>query len=59
VILSLLIPLPLIPIIYFTSKKSFMGEFTNRKVTTSVAVLFAIVILSFNAYLLLQPLLGA
>jgi manganese transport protein len=56
VILSLLIPLPLIPIIYFTSRREFMGEFVNRRVTTVFAVLFAGVILLFNGYLLLTAL---
>src|SRR5256886_11990445 len=29
VILSLMIPLPMIPLVYFTSKKTFMGDFVN------------------------------
>ncbi|MBI4235204.1 Nramp family divalent metal transporter [Candidatus Peregrinibacteria bacterium] len=52
VILSLLIPLPLIPIIYFSAKKSIMGELVNKKVTTFFALLFGVVILAFNGYLL-------
>ncbi len=52
VALSLLIPLPLIPILVFTSDKSIMGELVNKKVTTIIAIIFAIVILSFNFYLL-------
>jgi len=54
IILSLLIPLPLVPIIYLTSRKDTMGEFVNRRVTTFVAVAFALLILAFNAYFLLQ-----
>ncbi|MFX1484008.1 MAG: Nramp family divalent metal transporter [Promethearchaeota archaeon] len=57
IILSLLIPLPLIPIIYLTSKRGIMGPFANRKITTVVAVAFALLILSFNAYFLLQTFL--
>lgn len=57
VILSLLIPLPLIPIIYLTSKKAIMGQFVNRRVTTIVALAFASLILAFNAYFLLQVFL--
>jgi manganese transport protein len=53
VMLSLLIPLPLIPIIYLTSKNEIMGEFVNRRITTTVAMIFAGVILAFNGYLLL------
>ena len=52
VALSLLIPLPLIPILMFTSNKSIMKELVNKKMTTITAIIFAIVILSFNFYLL-------
>ncbi|MFH0927170.1 MAG: Nramp family divalent metal transporter [Candidatus Micrarchaeota archaeon] len=52
VVLSLMIPLPLIPLIYYSSKKEIMGELANRKITTYVASIFAIVILLLNAYLL-------
>jgi len=52
VALSLLIPLPLIPILIFTSDKSIMKELVNKKMTTIIAIIFAIVILSFNFYLL-------
>ncbi len=33
VVLSLMIPLPMIPLVYYTSKKKFMGEFVNRNST--------------------------
>ena len=52
VALSLLIPLPLIPILIFTSDKSIMNELVNKKMTTIAAIIFAIIILSFNFYLL-------
>lgn len=54
VALSLLIPLPLIPLIYYSSKREIMGEFTNTKFTTMLAYLFAVIILIFNGYLLYQ-----
>ena len=54
VALSLLIPLPLIPLIIYTSNKNVMKELVNRKITTIFAVIFALVILGFNAYLLYQ-----
>lgn len=59
VTLSLLIPLPLIPLIIFTSDKKIMGEFVNRKRTTITAVIFGAVILIFNLYLLYQFLSGS
>ena len=52
VALSLLIPLPLIPIIMFTADKKIMGSLVNRKITTVVALIFGLVIIGFNAYLL-------
>ncbi len=52
VVLSLLIPLPLIPILLFSADKEIMGELVNKKYTTVVAWIFAAVILAFNFYLL-------
>jgi manganese transport protein len=52
VVLSLLIPLPMVPLIYFTAKRSYMGEFVNRKSTTAVALAFGAIILAFNVLLL-------
>jgi manganese transport protein len=53
VILSLMIPLPMVPLVYYTSKKKFMGEFVNRNVTTVVALVTVSLILGFNTYLIL------
>ena len=52
VVLSLLIPLPLIPIIYFSSKRDVLGEITNKKVTTNIAWLCGLAIICLNIYLL-------
>ncbi len=52
VVLSLLIPLPMIPLIYYTSKKKFMGEFVNRNLTTILAFVVGAIIIAFNLYLL-------
>jgi len=56
VILSLMIPLPMIPLVYFTSKRKFMGDFVNRRRTIIVAVVTVALIMSFNVYLLLTYL---
>ena len=56
VALSLLIPLPLIPLIYYSADKRLMGVFVNKKVTTVLATIFALIILAFNGYLLYQAL---
>jgi manganese transport protein len=54
VILSLMIPLPMIPLIIISTDKTLMNEFVNRKITTAVAIVFAGIILVFNSYLLVN-----
>jgi manganese transport protein len=56
VILSLMIPLPMIPIVYYTSKRKFMGEFVNTHATTVVALVTVGLILTFNTYLILTSI---
>lgn len=52
VVLSLMIPLPMIPLLYYTARRRIMGDFVNGKATTVMAVTSAAVILGFNAFLL-------
>ena len=52
VALSILIPLPIIPLVILTKNKALMGQFVNRKITTVVASLFVGIIVILNAYLL-------
>ena len=54
VILSLMIPLPMIPLVIISRNKTLMGEFVNRNITTVLSIVFVVVILSFNSYLLLN-----
>jgi len=56
VILSFLIPLPLVPLIMFTSDRRLMREFVNRHITTILAIVCAAVIVGLNAYLILTSL---
>jgi manganese transport protein len=56
VVLSFLIPLPLIPLIIFTMDKKLMGPFVNRKSLTAVALLFCGIIIAFNIYILVLTL---
>ncbi|MDV3292811.1 MAG: Nramp family divalent metal transporter [Nitrososphaerales archaeon] len=56
VILSLMIPLPMIPLIVYTSRRNVMGEFVNRKITTILGALAAATIISLNIYLLYTTL---
>jgi manganese transport protein len=52
VILSLMIPLPMIPLVYYTSKKKFMAGFVNRRSTLVLAIITVGLILVFNSFLL-------
>ncbi len=52
-ILSLLIPLPMIPLVYYTSKKKVMGTLVNRRTTIILALLIVILIFAFNLYLII------
>lgn len=54
VILSLLIPLPIIPLVILTRNKKLMDEFVNRKITTIVASIFVGIIVAFNSHMLLS-----
>ena len=54
VILSLMIPLPMIPLVIISRNKTLMGEFVNRNITTVLSMVFVGIILSFNSYLLLN-----
>jgi len=52
VILSLMIPVPMIPLVYYTSKKKFMGSLVNRRILIILALITVVLILFFNTYLL-------
>ncbi|MGA2790130.1 MAG: Nramp family divalent metal transporter [Candidatus Bathyarchaeia archaeon] len=56
VVLSFLIPLPLIPLIIFTMDRKLMGNFVNRKSLTAIALLFCGIIIAFNIYILVLTL---
>src|SRR5262249_43644753 len=54
VVLSLVLPVPVIARVTFTRRRSLMGEFVNRRLTSAVAGLAAAVILVLNVVLLVQ-----
>ncbi len=54
VILSLLIPLAIIPLVIFTADRKMMGQLVNRKITTIVSVLFTAMIIGFDSFLLVS-----
>lgn len=58
VFLSLMLPLPLLPLWKFSSDRNLMGALVNRRVTTIFSAVFIIVILSLNVLLLYFTLGG-
>jgi manganese transport protein len=58
VILSIVLPFPVIALIYFTQKKDLMGVLTNKRMTTVLASLFAVIILGLNIWMVIQFLMG-
>jgi manganese transport protein len=56
VVLSIALPVPMIALVIFTSRRDIMGRFTNPRLTIIAAVIGASIVLSLNAILLLQIL---
>jgi manganese transport protein len=56
-ILSLLIPIAVIPVVLLTMNKKLMGEFVNRKITTIVALACVGIVLIFNILSLISQTL--
>ena len=56
VFLSILIPLPMIPLIWYTSRRKIMGSFVNRRTMTILALAVGAVIIALNIALLYTSL---
>ena len=56
VVLSFGIPFALVPLVWLTARRSVMGAWVNRRVTTAAAVLVAIAVTALNAWLVLDLL---
>ncbi len=54
VVLSLVLPIPMIALVLFTRRRDIMGEFANSRLIDVVAIAGSAVILALNAVLLLQ-----
>jgi manganese transport protein len=52
VFLSVLIPLPMIPLIWYTARKKTMGPYVNRRMMTIVALFVGSVIVVLNIALI-------
>jgi len=54
VILSLILPIPVLALVYFTRRRDVMGTLANRRGTTILALACAAIILLLNVVLLYQ-----
>jgi manganese transport protein len=54
VVLSMVLPIPMIALVLFTRRRDIMGAFVNSRLTDMVAITGSAVILALNALLLLQ-----
>lgn len=54
VVLSLVLPVPVIALVIFTRRRAIMGEFANSRLTDVAAVAGTAIILALNVILLLQ-----
>src|SRR5215470_1091242 len=53
VVLSLVLPVPMIALLIFTARRDIMGRFANRRATNAAALAAALVVLTLNVVLLL------
>lgn len=58
VVLSMVLPIPVVALTYFTSRRGLMGSLVNRKSTILVATTCSVVIILLNLLLLYQTLGG-
>lgn len=58
VVLSIVLPMPVLSLIYFTRRKDIMGVLANKRFVTVLAAVSAVIILSLNAWMLYQFIIG-
>jgi manganese transport protein len=54
VVLSIALPLPMISLLIFTSRRDVMGQFVNSRLTFVAALVGTIIVLLLNTFLILQ-----
>ena len=54
VVLSFVLPVPMVALVMFTRRRDIMGEFVNSRLTDVAAIVGTVIILSLNLVLLLQ-----
>ena len=52
VVLCFVLPLPVIALVYFTSRRDIMGTLVNKRITTWAAIVCSVVIISLNVWLI-------
>ena len=57
-VLSFALPLPLVALMIFTSRRSLMGELVNRRMTQIAGTLATVVIVALNLVLLAEMLVS-
>jgi manganese transport protein len=58
VVLSIVLPVPMISLVMFTRRRDIMGAFVNSRLTDALAILGTVIILTHNAVLLLLQTFG-
>lgn len=56
VVLSIALPVPMIALVWFTSRQAIMGRFQNRTMTTAGALICTALVLGLNLVLIVQAL---
>ena len=56
VVLSLVLPVPMIALVMFTRRRDIMGEFVNRRMTDLAAIAGTAIVLVLNVVLLVQTI---
>ena len=59
VVLSLVLPLPVVALVYFTRRRDIMGSLVNHRATTTLASTCAVVIVMLNILLIYQTAGGS
>jgi manganese transport protein len=54
VVLSIALPVPMVALVWFTSRRDLMGVYRNRRITTVAAVTGTVAVLALNGVLLTQ-----
>jgi manganese transport protein len=54
IVLSLILPLPMVALLVLGSRRSVMGSWTTRPLTNAVAIVACVLVLALNVLLLLQ-----